>query len=167
MCLSQAFTALNQKINNKKRNLLSRQVPLIFGYHNFGDNMTKSNFREIFTIFCFGGIIYGLVEVVSRGYTHWSMLLTGGLAFLLIHLVNTNLKSKSLLLRCLIGCGIITSLEFIVGCIVNRGLHMNVWDYSTQKFNILGQICPLFSMMWFLICIPAVFLSYLLKRNLE
>jgi uncharacterized membrane protein len=51
------------------------------------------------------------------------------------------------LLRCLVGCGIITSPEFIVGCIVNRGLHMNVWDYSAQKFNLLGQICPLFSII--------------------
>ena len=164
--MSQVFTALNQKINNKKGTCFW-QVPFIFGYHNFGDNMTKIQLREIFTIFCFGGITYGLVEVVGRGYTHWSMLLTGGLAFLLIHFVNTNLKSNSLLLRCLVGCGIITSLEFIVGCIVNRGLHMNVWDYSAQKFNLLGQICPLFSIIWFLICVPAVYLSYLLKKSLE
>ena len=143
MCLSQVFTALNQKINNKKGTCFW-QVPFIFGYHNFGDNMAKSNFREIFTIFCFGGITYGLVEVVGRGYTHWSMLLTGG--------------------RCHSGH---QGLEFIVGCIVNRGLNLNVWDYSTQKFNLLGQICPLFSTIWFLICIPAVYLSYLLKKSLE
>ncbi len=143
------------------------QVPFFLGYYIIGDNMVKSKIRENLTVFCFGGIIYGLVEVVTRGYTHWSMLLTGGLAFLLIHIVNINMKNKSLLLRCLAGCGIITFLEFVVGCIVNRGLHMNVWDYSGQKFNLLGQICPLFSMMWFLICIPAVFLSYMLKRNLR
>ncbi|MBP3442518.1 MAG: hypothetical protein J6L62_06915 [Clostridia bacterium] len=129
--------------------------------------MTKSRFREYFTIFFFGGIIYGLVEVVSRGFTHWTMVLTGGLAFLLIHLVNTNMKNNSLILRCLAGCAIITFLEFIVGCIVNRGLHMNVWDYSGEKFNVLGQICPLFSMLWFLICIPGVILSYTLKKNLR
>ena len=129
--------------------------------------MTKNKLREYFTVFFFGGIIYGLVEVVTRGYTHWTMVLTGGLAFLLIHLVNTNMKSNSLILRCLAGCGIITFLEFTVGCIVNRGLHMNVWDYSGEKFNLLGQICPLFSMMWFLICIPGVILSYTLKKNLR
>lgn len=128
--------------------------------------LTKIGFREYFTVFCFGGVIYGLVEVVTRGYTHWSMVLTGGLAFLLIHLVNIRMKNSSLILRCLAGCGIITFLEFTVGCIVNRAFHMNVWDYSGQKFNLLGQICPLFSMMWFLICIPAVFLSYTLKKNL-
>lgn len=129
--------------------------------------LIKNKFRENFTVFCFGGIIYGLVEVVTRGYTHWSMILTGGLAFLLIHIINMNLKNNSLLLRCAIGCGIITVLEFVVGCIVNRGLHMNVWDYSGQKFNLLGQICPLFSTLWFLICIPAVYLSFILKRNLR
>ena len=129
--------------------------------------LNKKNFRENFTIFALGGTVYGLIEVVARGYTHWSMILTGGLAFLLIHIINVNLKSRSLFLRCAIGCGIITALEFGVGCIVNRGLHMGVWDYSGQKLNILGQICPLFSILWFLICIPAVYLSYILKKSLR
>ena len=32
--------------------------------------MTKNRLREYFTIFFFGGIIYGLVEVVSRGFVY-------------------------------------------------------------------------------------------------
>ena len=31
---------------------------------------------------------------------------------------------------------------------------MNVWDYSDRKFNLMGQICPLYSALWFLLCIP-------------
>lgn len=129
--------------------------------------LIKYKFREYLTVFGFGGVIYGLVEVVTRGYTHWSMFLTGGLAFLLIYIVNDKLSDRSLFFRCLVGCAIITSLEFIVGCIVNRQFHMNVWDYSSRPFNLLGQICPFFSLMWFLICIPANYLSLLLRRNLE
>lgn len=129
--------------------------------------LVKNKFKEYITVFGFGGVIYGLVEVVTRGYTHWSMFLTGGLAFLLIYIVNSKLGDKSLFLRCLIGCVIITSLEFTVGCIVNRQFNMNVWDYSDRPLNVLGQICPFFSLMWFLICIPANYLSLLLRRNLE
>ena len=167
MFLNQEFIASSPRINNKKWNLQNRRF--LF----FRDNiiqviiLTKSKSLEYFVIFSIGGLVYGLVEVVTRGYTHWTMILTGGTAFLLIHLVNMNMKNRSILLRCLAGCGIITTLEFIVGCIVNRMLHMNVWDYSGEKFNLLGQICPLFSMMWFLICIPAVILSFLLKKNLR
>ena len=129
--------------------------------------LTKSKFREYFTVFGFGAVIYSLVEVVARGYTHWTMTVTGGVAFLLIYLVNVNMKTRSLVLRCLIGCLIITSIEFGVGMLVNRGLHLNVWDYSDEKFNLLGQICPLFSFLWFLICIPGTALSFILKGQLR
>lgn len=129
--------------------------------------LTKAKFREYFTVFGFGAVIYSLVEVVTRGYTHWTMTITGGVAFLLIYLINVNMKTNSLILRCLVGCVVITAIEFTVGMIVNRGLHMNVWDYSDEKFNLFGQICPLFSFMWFLICIPGTALSFMLKRQLR
>lgn len=28
---------------------------------------------------------------------------------------------------------------------------MDVWDYTGQPGNILGQVCPLFGLLWFLI----------------
>ncbi len=125
----------------------------------------KGKFIEFFTVFGIGGIVYGLVEVLFRGYTHWTMAITGGVAFLLIYIINMKMKSESLILRCLVGAAIITAIEFAVGCIVNRGLHMDVWDYSEEQFNVLGQICPLFSFMWFLICIPATILSFILRAR--
>ncbi len=127
----------------------------------------KNRFIEFFTVFGIGGITYGLVEVLFRGYTHWTMALTGGAAFLLIYIINMNMKTESLILRCLVGAAVITAIEFAVGCVVNRGLHMNVWDYSDEQFNVLGQICPLFSCAWFFICIPATILSFLLKTKLR
>lgn len=129
--------------------------------------LNKVNFREYFTVFGFGAVIYSLVEVVTRGYTHWTMTITGGVAFLLIYLINVNMKTNSLILRCLVGCLVITVIEFSVGMLVNRGLHWNVWDYSDEKFNLFGQICPLFSFLWFLICIPGTILSFILKGQLR
>jgi len=113
-----------------------------------------------------GAVIYSFIEVLFRGFTHWTMALTGGLAYLLIYIVNTKAKTKSLILRCLAGCAIITSLEFIVGCIVNRKFNMSVWDYSNQPGHLLGQICPLFSAIWFLISFPAMLLSFFIKGKL-
>ncbi|MBQ3498604.1 MAG: hypothetical protein IJA87_05710 [Clostridia bacterium] len=113
-----------------------------------------------------GAVLYSLIEVAFRGFTHWTMALTGGLAYLLIYITNIKIKTRSLTLRCLSGCLIITALEFIVGCIVNRKLHMNVWDYSQQPGHILGQICPLFSLIWFFISFPAMLLSFFIKGRL-
>lgn len=137
----------------------------LFGYPNIGDIMDK--FREYFVVFGSGGIIYNLIEVLFRGFTHWTMTIAGGAALLLIYIMNIKIKAQSLIIRCLAGSLIITAIEFIVGCIVNRGLHMDVWDYSDEKYNILGQICPLFSIFWFLLCIPATVLSSFLRRRLR
>ena len=123
--------------------------------------------EELFIIFLTGAFVYGLIEILFRGFTHWTMAITGGVAFLLIHIINTKAKNTGLFFKCLTGCFIITGLELIVGIIVNRQLHLNVWDYSTQSFNLLGQICPLFSFLWFLISAPAIFLSRFISKKLN
>ena len=130
-----------------------------------GDIMDK--IKEYIVVFASGGIIYSLIEVIFRGFTHWTMTLTGGAALLIIYIMNINIKARSLILRCFAGCAIITALEFAVGCIVNRGLNMQVWDYSDEKYNVLGQICPLFSIMWFLLCFPATLLSFSFRRRFD
>lgn len=122
---------------------------------------------ESIVVFGFGGVIYGLVEVVTRGYTHWTMVLTGGAVFTALYLINLKLQTDSILPRCVLGCLIITSAEFVVGCIVNLAFHMNVWDYSDERYNVLGQICPLFSLGWFFICIPATLIADSLKKELR
>ena len=71
---------------------------------------------------------------------------------------------RPLLLRCLIGAAIITSIELVAGIIFNLWLGMNVWDYSEMSFNLLGQICPMFTAVWFLISIPAFYLSRTVRK---
>ncbi|MCL2509010.1 MAG: putative ABC transporter permease [Oscillospiraceae bacterium] len=117
-------------------------------------------------IFLYGAFIYSAIEVAFRGYTHWSMTLTGGTALVAIYRMNMLMSRKSLLLRCAAGCAVITSMEFTVGCVVNRWLHMGVWDYSHMPLNVLGQICPLFSGAWFLLCIPAIAICMFLHKRI-
>lgn len=69
--------------------------------------------------------------------------------------------------KCLIGSAVITGVEFIFGVVVNLWQKWNVWDYSNLKFNLLGQICPLYSGLWFLLSIPIVFISRKLKVQLN
>ena len=117
---------------------------------------------ELLPVFALGSILYGLTEILWRGWTHWTMLLCGGLCFTLMYLVSGS--ELSLVKKWLLSTCIITTVEFVAGCIVNLRLHWQVWDYSSLPFNLLGQICPRFILMWFALSIPGVALCTLLHR---
>ncbi len=103
-------------------------------------------------LFSFGGIAYVLIELIWRGYSHRSMFVLGGLCFILLGLINEKYTQDiPLPVQMLIGTFIITVLEFISGCILNIRLGLNVWDYSDMPFNILGQICLPYMILWFLL----------------
>lgn len=110
--------------------------------------------RKNIFLFTFGGIVYGLIEILWRGRTHWSMLLTGGAGFLSLYKIFGRMKDASLFKKCAIGSSVITACEFVSGCIFNLWLKMKVWDYSKLPFNFKGQICALYSFLWGLLCIP-------------
>ena len=117
---------------------------------------------ELLPVFALGSILYGLTEILWRGWTHWTMLLCGGLCFTLMYLVSGS--ELSLVKKWLLSTCIITTVEFVAGCIVNLRLHWQVWDYSSLPFNLLGQSCPRFILMWFALSIPGVALCTLLHR---
>ena len=103
--------------------------------------------KEYFMCFAVGGVTYGLVEIIVRGYTHWSMVLTGGAVLVLLNMINKS-RNVPLIWRCLLGMTVITSLELAVGMLVNIRMGWGVWDYSHKPFNFLGQICPLYTLLW-------------------
>ena len=119
---------------------------------------------EYVCVFLAGGVIYSLLELLWRGFTHWSMTVAGGVCVLLIHLFNHRLRKRSMALRCGVGCAVITAVEFSAGVIVNLLLGWNVWDYSAMYGNLFGQICPAFSCLWFLISFPACGFSSMVRR---
>lgn len=47
----------------------------------------------------------------------------------------------------IIGVGM-TLIEFIAGLIFIKGFKIKLWDYSNRKGNIMGIICPSFSLIW-------------------
>lgn len=108
-------------------------------------------------LLCFvsGSVIYPLIEILFRGYTHFSMSILGGICLCAIYFVHSALGKGKLLLKALLSSVLITQLEFICGIIVNHGLGLSVWDYSDRPFNLAGQICPLFSFFWFLLSLVA------------
>lgn len=127
----------------------------------------KEKTAQFIIISGIGGFLYGLIEILYRGRTHWTMFLLGGALFTLLYYINLSLKTRSMIVRGLIGSVVITAAEFIVGLIVNRKYNLMVWDYSKQPGNILGQICPSFSVVWFFLTIASVYLSVFLYWQLN
>lgn len=101
-------------------------------------------------LFFIGGKLYTLIEILWRGFTHWTMFILGGGCFVIMGLLNEYRFSwkDSLLKQSLISAVIITIFEFITGCIVNLWLGWAVWDYSNLPFNLLGQICLYYFLLW-------------------
>ena len=126
-----------------------------------GGKLTKNPLVRVSLQYLFGGVGYGLIEVIWRGYTHPSMVITGGFCFAMICAVNRRFAARSLLFRSIVCTLGVTLAEFCVGMLVNRVLQMHVWDYSGKWMHLLGQICPLYMIFWFGLCFS---LSFLLQR---
>lgn len=114
-------------------------------------------FSKEFILFIIGGLLYILIELSYRGHSHWTMFILGGLCFVLIGGINNYISwDMPVYEQMMIGSVIITMLEFICGCIVNLWLGWDVWDYSNMPYNVLGQICLPFSILWFFISLVAI-----------
>lgn len=115
-------------------------------------NYHMANLLKYSFLFSFGGIVYLLIELLWRGYSHWSMFILGGLCFVLLGLINEKYTwDVPLPIQMIIGTFIITLLEFITGCILNLWLGLDVWSYSDMPLNIMGQICLPYMILWFLL----------------
>lgn len=111
-------------------------------------------------LFGAGGLLYILIELLWRGWSHWTMFLLGGACFAAIGLINEVIPwEMPLWQQALIGAGIITVLEFCTGCLVNLWLGWGVWDYSRIPGNILGQICPQYALLWIPVALAGILLD--------
>lgn len=107
-------------------------------------------------LFCIGAAGYSIIEILARGYTHWTMAVTGGVCLMLLWLVNTRCVHLGVIAKSLVGAGLITAIELVIGLVVNVWLGLAVWSYADEAYNILGQICPEYSLYWFLLCLAVL-----------
>ena len=121
---------------------------------------------ETTVIFLSGAGGYYAIELMWRGHSHWTMAITGGTCMCLLYRLNRRIDKKPIILKAVAGVGIITAVEFLVGCIVNLGLKWEVWDYSKMRFNVLGQICPLYFFLWMLLCVPVFPLCRAINKHI-
>lgn len=109
---------------------------------------------------CIGGVLYMVVELLWRGRTHWTMGALGGLCFVIIGLLNERLPwEMPLSVQALAGAAVVTAAELVAGVVLNLWLGLHIWDYSGLPFNLWGQICLWYSMLWVPLSAAAVLLD--------
>ena len=119
---------------------------------------------EYLFIWASGGSLYYTFELVFRGFSHWSMFVLGGICMVFFTVQGQMLHWQDPLWRQILrGTIFITAMEFITGIIVNKWLHLQVWDYTDQPFQLFGQICLPFALIFSGLCALGILLSgYLL-----
>ena len=127
--------------------------------------MNKNFILKEFIIFIIFGLMYVTIELLYRGHTNYSMFIVGGICGVLIGLINDNTPDMPLLPQCVLGAVIITVIELLTGLFLNVYLGLNVWDYSNQPFNFMGQICPQFCIIWCILSILVIRIDDWLKEK--
>lgn len=114
-------------------------------------------------LFSYGGMLYVCIELMFRGRSDITMMFCGAISFVLIGLLNQIIPWKMSLLVQSIICGflIVTPIEYLFGILFNQ--NFNIWDYRTQLFNVNGQICLLFSILWCLLSVIGIILDDYLR----
>ena len=110
--------------------------------------------KKFVLFFTVGAIGYALIELLWRQRTHWTMMLAGGICFVLFSVIAKRMKGSNIFLKCAVAAISVTAVEFVFGVIFNLLLRKNVWDYSKMPLNIGGQICAVYSFLW-------VFISFI------
>ena len=119
---------------------------------------------EYLFLLTLGGSLYYSFEMVFRGFSHWSMFLLGGLCRVFFAQQGIRTAWRAPLWKQVLWCVIfVTACEFITGIFVNKIMRWNVWDYTDQPFQIMGQICLPFTIIFSGLCAVGILLSgYLL-----
>ena len=123
-------------------------------------------FLKHLILFVIGGVAYVCIELLARGFSHWTMFVVGGLCFFLVGAINEVTPKMALVKQMVLSCVIITAIEFLSGCILNIGLGLDIWDYSDEFGNLFGQICLKHSCYWFLLSLVGIVLDDYIRYRL-
>lgn len=114
------------------------------------------------------GMCYATLELLYRGFTYRQMIWVGGLAGLLVGLLDAHPAYYNRLMwqQCLLGTVITLVVEFTSGCIFNLWLHLHIWDYGKVPHNLYGQVCFRAAVMWFFLMPLAIYVDDWLRWKL-
>ena len=111
-------------------------------------------------LWSWGGTVYFLLEVAFKTLTghperiSWTMLVVAILLTIPVERAGEQLPwAVPLWLQALCCTALVTAVELAAGCVINLWLGWDVWEYTAMPGNILGQICPQYSAIWWVLCL--------------
>lgn len=116
-------------------------------------------------LFLTGGSIYFALEMLWRGWSHFTMFLAGGCCFLLLGRLEKTDPRLSAIPRGLLGATVITSVELLIGILANG--EYGIWDYRDMPLNFHGQICLPFFLLWMPLSLGAMKLYRLVDAGIR
>lgn len=100
-------------------------------------------------VYFFGEVIWKTSQGRS-GMISWTMFLLAIILAVPLERFGAELPWEMPLIWQSCICAVaITAVEFVTGLILNVWLGLGVWDYAHMTGNIMGQICPAFTFLWF------------------
>lgn len=84
---------------------------------------------------------------VNRGFVHGPFLPLYGFGAVVVLACTMEVREHTALIF-FMGMAGATVLEYFTGAAMEKLFHVKYWDYSKQKLNIKGYICPLASLCW-------------------
>ncbi|MFI3172194.1 MAG: hypothetical protein R3Y58_07510 [Eubacteriales bacterium] len=104
-----------------------------------------------------GGTIYYGIEIIFRGFSHWTMFVLGGICMIFIGLQGQWCEWKTpYWIQLLRSITFVSCSEFLTGMLVNKLLNWNVWDYSDRRLQLWGQVSLLFTILFAFLCAFAI-----------
>ena len=117
-------------------------------------------FSEYLFLWALGGTLYYSIEIFFRGFSHWSMFVLGGICLVFFTVQGQMVHWEDPMWRQILRCIIfVTAMEFMTGIVVNKWLGLAVWDYSSLSFQLFGQICLPFAVLFSGLCALGILLG--------
>ena len=122
--------------------------------------MSKAGERVLsMLLWTWGGTLYFFLEVAYKSLTghperiSWTMLVLAIVLCIPVERAGYQLPwACPLWLQAAVCAALVTLVEFCAGCVLNLWIGLDIWDYSDIPFNLLGQICLPFSLVWLVLC---------------
>lgn len=124
-----------------------------------------------FFLYCFLGWVWECLYVsaherkwVNRGFLCGLLIPMHGFGAI-INLLLTSSVKDNILFVFLLGMLGITVLEYVTGVMLQSLFHARYWDYSGNRFNLNGYICPFCSFGWGLFTVMQIKLLHPFIEN--
>lgn len=122
--------------------------------------MTKwSNRIFSLLLWSFGGTVYFLLEVAWKTFRgeperiSWTMLVLAVALCVPVERAGAELPwTCPLWLQSAACAALVTAAELLAGLVLNVWLGLGIWDYSNLRWNLWGQVCPQFFLVWWALC---------------